>query len=72
MTDSLLSGVQDADSVPWTKLMIAGPLVQIVAFSVMFWAVRGYKAIKVLQSYKVKPKPAKKSASGEAPALPPS
>nr|MBA3501657.1 hypothetical protein [Deltaproteobacteria bacterium] len=72
VNDSLLSGVKDAESVPWTKLMIAGPLVLIVAFAVMFWAVRGFKAIKFLQSYKVKPKPAKKSASGGATLLPPS
>lgn len=65
VNDSLLSGVKDADSIPWTKLMLAGPLVLIVAFAILFWAVRGFKAIKFLQSYKVKPK-AKKGTGGEA------
>ena len=69
---SLLSGVTDAEAVPWTKLMIAGPLVLIVAFAILFWAVRGFKAIKFLQSYKVKPKAPKASAAGAAQPLPPS
>ena len=65
VNDSVMSGVKDAESVPWTKLMLAGPLVLIVAFAILFWAVRGFKAIKFLQSYKVKPK-ARKGAGGEA------
>jgi hypothetical protein len=72
VNSSLLSGVTDAEAVPWTKLMIAGPLVLIVAFSILFWAVRGFKAIKFLQSYTVKPKAPKGSAAGAAQPLPPS
>jgi hypothetical protein len=51
--------------------MLAGPLVLIVAFAILFWAVRGFKAIKFLQSYKVKPK-APKGAAETAQPLPPS
>jgi hypothetical protein len=64
--------VTDAEAVPWTKLMIAGPLVLIVAFAILFWAVRGFKAIKFLQSYQVKPKAPRASAAGMAQPLPPS
>jgi hypothetical protein len=70
VNDSIFAGVKDAESIPWTKLMLAGPLVLIVAFAVMFWAVRGFKAIKFLQSYKVKPKAPKGAAAAQP--LPPS
>jgi len=71
VNDALLSGVKDAEAVPWTKLMIAGPLVLVVAFAILFWAARGFKAIKFLQSYKVKPKARKASSSTAAQPLPP-
>ncbi len=70
---SILSGVTDADHVPWTKLMLAGPLMLVIAFAVAFWAARGFKAIRFLQSYKVKPKAAKRATGGDAAQpLPPS
>jgi hypothetical protein len=73
INDSLLANVKDAAEVPWGKLMIAGPLVLVVAFAILFWAARGFKAIKFLQSYKVKPKAAKRSTGTEsAQPLPPS
>ena len=62
VNDRVMAGVKDADAVPWSKLMLAGPLVLIVAFSIMFWAVRGFKAIKFLQAYQVKPKQPKAAA----------
>jgi hypothetical protein len=71
VNDSIFANVKDADSIPWTKLLLAGPLVLIVAFAIMFWAVRGFKAIKFLQAYKVKPKPPK-GATAAAQPLPPS
>jgi hypothetical protein len=52
---SILSGVTDADAVPWTKLLLAGPALLVFAFIIAFWAARGLKAIRFLQSYKVKP-----------------
>jgi hypothetical protein len=55
---------QDADAVPWTKLMLAGPLFLVVAFALAFWAARGFKAIGFLASYKVKP------ANPKAPSYP--
>jgi hypothetical protein len=55
----------DAEKVSWTKMLLAGPLVLIVAFAVLFWAARGFKAIKFLQSYKVKPKAPKGGAAAE-------
>jgi hypothetical protein len=73
VNSSVFANVKDADSIPWGKALLAGPLVLIVAFAVMFWAVRGFKAIKFLQAYKVKPK-APKGAVGAVGAqpLPPS
>ncbi|MDX2089295.1 MAG: hypothetical protein SFX73_15680 [Kofleriaceae bacterium] len=53
---SILGGVSDADAVPWTKLLLAGPAFLVVAFLVTFWAARGLKAIRFLQSYKVEPR----------------
>jgi hypothetical protein len=57
MNDSIMSGVNDADAVPWGKLMLAGPLFLVVGFALLFWAVRGFKAIRFLQAYKVKQTP---------------
>lgn len=72
INDSLLAGVTDAESVPWTKLLLAGPAFLVVAFVVLFWAARGFKAIKFLQGYKVKPKTRRPVASAPAQPLPPS
>jgi len=49
-----ISGVKDAAEVSWTKTLLMGPLVLVVAFIVLFWAVRGLKSIKFLATYKVK------------------
>jgi hypothetical protein len=57
INDRIMSGVTDADAVPWGKLMLAGPLFLVVGFALLFWAVRGFKAIRFLQAYKVKPTP---------------
>jgi hypothetical protein len=59
---SLLEGIKDADAVPWTKIMLAGPLFLVVAYALMFWGARGFKAIGFLFSYKVTPKPPRTSA----------
>jgi hypothetical protein len=59
INNKLLAGATSADEISWTKLMMAGPIFLVVAFIILFWAVRGVKAIAFLQSYKVKPKPAK-------------
>ncbi len=53
INESMLNGVTDAAQVSWTKLMLAGPAFLVGGFVVMFWAARGLKAIKFLQSYKV-------------------
>ena len=53
---SLLAGIKDADAVPWVKLMLAGPLLLLVGYGLMFWGARGVKAIGFLFSYQVKPK----------------
>jgi len=54
INDSIMSGVTDADHVSWGKLMIAGPLFLVVGYALLFWGARGIKAIRFLQSYKVK------------------
>ena len=50
---SLIGSTVDADGISWRELLVAGPLFLVVAFMVLFWAVRGLKAIRFLQSYKV-------------------
>jgi hypothetical protein len=59
INDSLLSNIKDADAVPWTKIMLAGPFFLVAAYMLMFWGARGIKAIGFLLSYKVKPKTAR-------------
>jgi small-conductance mechanosensitive channel len=54
INDTLMSGIKDADAVPWTKIMLAGPLFLVVAFALLFWAARGFKAIGFLAGYKIK------------------
>ncbi len=65
INDKLTAGTTHADDLPWGKILLMGPLMLIVVFSVMFWAVRGLKAIKFLAGYKVKLKaPASVVADG--------
>ncbi len=52
---SLLANIQDADQVPWTKVMLAGPILLVVAYALIFWGARGFKAIAFLFTYKVTP-----------------
>jgi len=63
---SLLEGIKDADQVPWTKIMLAGPMFLVAAYALMFWGARGFKAIGFLFSYKVKPKAAKAAVPAHA------
>ncbi len=57
--ESSRDGLFDADQVPWSKIMLAGPIFLVGGFLVMFWAVRGMKALKFLATYKAKPKASK-------------
>ncbi|MBA2539029.1 MAG: hypothetical protein H0V17_05290 [Deltaproteobacteria bacterium] len=57
VNDTIIAGETSADNIGWTKLMLAGPLILVAVFLVMFWAVRGMKALKFLATYKVKVKP---------------
>jgi hypothetical protein len=63
INDKLIGGATSADSISWTPLMLAGPLFLVFAYIVVFWAARGVKAIKFLQSYKV----TDKARAGELP-----
>jgi hypothetical protein len=62
---SLLEGIKDADAVPWTKIMLAGPLFLVAAYALMFWGARGFKAIGFLFAYKVTPKAPRASAPSQ-------
>ena len=44
INDKLLEGATSAESISWAKLLLAGPLFLVVAFGVLFWAVRALKA----------------------------
>ncbi|MBA3539629.1 MAG: hypothetical protein H0T79_08355 [Deltaproteobacteria bacterium] len=57
LNDSSREGILDAEKVSWSKILLSGPLFLVVAFIILFWAVRGLKAIKFLATYKVKAKP---------------
>ncbi|MEO8700781.1 MAG: hypothetical protein ABI867_12095 [Kofleriaceae bacterium] len=54
---SIMAGATNAEAVSWTKFMLMGPLTLVGVFLVMFWGVRGVKALKFLATYKVKVKP---------------
>jgi hypothetical protein len=54
INEKITRGATSADQVPWGKFMLAGPLFLVAGFLILFWAVRGFKAIGYLQSYKVK------------------
>jgi hypothetical protein len=54
INNSLTSGLTDASQVPWSKVMMAGPIFLVVGFIVLFWAARCLKAIAFLFKYKVK------------------
>ncbi|MBA3459027.1 MAG: hypothetical protein H0T46_03635 [Deltaproteobacteria bacterium] len=61
--DSAMDGELNAESVSWGKMLMMGPALLVVGFVVIFWAVRGVKAIKFLATYKVKPKTPKPTAA---------
>ncbi|HPH65954.1 MAG TPA: hypothetical protein PLF40_09435 [Kofleriaceae bacterium] len=63
INDNLMANATSADAIAWNKLMMAGPIFLVVGFVLLFWAVRGFKAIKFLQGYKVKPKAPKGGAA---------
>lgn len=56
VNDAVTGDAVNAESISWAKLLLAGPAVLVLAFGILFWAVRGVKAIKFLAGYKVKPK----------------
>jgi hypothetical protein len=70
LNERMVSGIADADAIPWTKIMLTGPLSLVVAFGVLFWAARGVAAIKFLATYAVKPKKPKKPKAPATPAEP--
>ncbi len=55
INDSVMSGASTAESISWGKLLLSGPAFLVAAFLVLFWAIRGVKAMKFLATYKVKP-----------------
>ena len=61
INDSVMDGASTAEKVSWGKMLLAGPVFLVVAFAILFWAVRALQAMKFLQSYKVKPKAPKGS-----------
>ena len=65
INEHLIAGVSDAADVPWTKIMLAGPLFLVLGYGVAFWGARGLKAIGFLFSYKVKPKLPKPTGGDE-------
>jgi len=52
INNKLAEGVTGADSIPWTPVMLIGPLFLVVGFATVFWAARGMKALKFLATYK--------------------
>jgi hypothetical protein len=62
----ILGDTLDAEQISYGKLMLIGPFTLVVAFLLVFWAARGFKAIGFLFRYKVK-QPAD-AAAGSPPA----
>jgi hypothetical protein len=62
INDKLTSGVTDAASMPWTKIMLIGPALLVVGFVLVFWLARGFKALKFLATYKPAQVPAPTTA----------
>lgn len=65
VNDAVTGDALNAESISWAKMLLAGPAVLVLAFGILFWALRGVKAITFLAGYKVKPKA---SAAPSAPA----
>jgi hypothetical protein len=63
---SIMAGVQDAEQVNWTLLMLAGPGLLVIGFLVVFWAARGLAAVTFLARYKVKLPPTPRAAEPNA------
>src|SRR5699024_8596673 len=53
INDKLVEGVESADGMPWSAILLVGPLFLVVGFGVVFWAARGFKALGFLAKYKV-------------------
>jgi hypothetical protein len=53
VNNKLLVGTDDAAQIPWTKLMLAGPVILVFGYIAMFWAARGIKAIGFIFRYKI-------------------
>ena len=63
INDRVMGDELNAESVSWGKMLLAGPAFLVVGFLLLFWAVRGIKALKFLATYKVKAKASKASKS---------
>jgi hypothetical protein len=57
--------IGDGTDIPWKMVMLVGPLLLVVGFLGVFWAARGFKAIKFLFGYKVKPAPVVPASTAE-------
>jgi hypothetical protein len=53
VNNKLLVGTDDAAQIPWTKLMLAGPLILVFGYIALFWVARGIKAIGFIFRYKI-------------------
>jgi hypothetical protein len=55
LDESAFAGVTAAADVAWGRVLLLGPAILVLGFLAWFWAARGMKAIRFLQSYKVVP-----------------
>ena len=62
INEKLTAGVTDASQIPWTAIMLIGPVFLVAGFLVVLWAARGFKALAFLARYKVPPAPAPSAA----------
>ena len=53
VNNKLLVGTDDAAQIPWTVLMLAGPVILVFGYIAMFWAARGIRAIGFIFRYKI-------------------
>jgi hypothetical protein len=69
INDKMMAGVTDPSQISWKAIMLMGPLVLVVGFLAVFWAARGFKALKFLIAYKVPAPPVPPAASQAQPLL---
>ena len=55
LDEKLVGDATDASQIPWSAIMLLGPILLVAGFVAVFWAARGLKSVLFLAKYKVPP-----------------